>query len=199
MALEVFAALFHFDEHDGFPDVIRKGNAAAILIGFADAELGLPAYVERAGLAKGLKEPVEEDLRLTLLVAGDVFGASRGEFGEFFPARHGGALAEVAAGGYARVAPVEAHSRRMDHAIDAARNESRMDIRLRRTVVYPLDRFTGAGNDGIGTPPVFQIVRVLNQVRAIQVRVEPETEGAIRQPAGGAICEKDGGAAQRLQ
>jgi len=94
MALEVFAALFHFDEHDGFPDVIRKGNAAAILIGFADAELGLPAYVERAGLAKGLKEPVEEDLRLTLLVAGDVFGASRGEFGEFFPARHGGVLPE---------------------------------------------------------------------------------------------------------
>jgi hypothetical protein len=31
---------------------------------------------------------VEEDLRLILFVAGDVFLTPRGEFREFFPARH---------------------------------------------------------------------------------------------------------------
>jgi hypothetical protein len=35
-----------------------------------------------------LKETVEEDLRLTLFVARDVLSAPRGEFSEFFPARH---------------------------------------------------------------------------------------------------------------
>jgi hypothetical protein len=35
-----------------------------------------------------LEEPVEEDLRLTLFVARDVFLTPRGKFREFFPARH---------------------------------------------------------------------------------------------------------------
>jgi hypothetical protein len=44
-------ALFHLPEHDGFPDLIGKGNAAAIFIGFAHAEFRLPTDVERTGLA----------------------------------------------------------------------------------------------------------------------------------------------------
>ena len=35
------------------------------------------------------KKAVQEDLRLTFLVAGDVLPTPRGEFGEFFPAGHG--------------------------------------------------------------------------------------------------------------
>ena len=48
--------------------------------------------IAAAGLTEGLKEPVEEDLRLAFFVAGDVLLTPRGEFGEFFPARHGGVL-----------------------------------------------------------------------------------------------------------
>ncbi len=46
MFLEIFAALFHFDEHDRFPDVIGKGSAAAVFGGFADAEFSGAANVE---------------------------------------------------------------------------------------------------------------------------------------------------------
>ncbi len=59
------AALFHFDDLDGFPDVISERRAAAVFIGFADAEFRLSANIERTGLTEGLKETVEEDLRLT--------------------------------------------------------------------------------------------------------------------------------------
>jgi len=51
--------------------------------------------VERAGLTEGLKKTVEEDLRVTLFVAGDMLLTPRGEFGEFFPVRHGWVLQEA--------------------------------------------------------------------------------------------------------
>jgi hypothetical protein len=38
MFLEILAALFHFDEHDGFRDVIGESRAAALLVRFADAK-----------------------------------------------------------------------------------------------------------------------------------------------------------------
>ena len=82
---------------NGFPDVIGEGRAAAVFAvfaGFAGAKLGRAAHVEAAGLTKGLKEAVEEDLRLALFVARDVRLAPRGEFREFVPARHGGGLHE---------------------------------------------------------------------------------------------------------
>jgi hypothetical protein len=47
-------------------------------------------FVEHTALAKSLEEAVEEDLRLTLFVARDVFLTPRDEFHEFFPARHDG-------------------------------------------------------------------------------------------------------------
>src|SRR4051812_47171923 len=43
---EIHAALFHFDENHGFPDVIGKAGAAAALRGFANAELRLAADIE---------------------------------------------------------------------------------------------------------------------------------------------------------
>ena len=89
MFLEILAALLHFHQHDGFPDVIGERRAAAVLVGFADAKFGRAPHVETTGLAKGLKEPVEEDFRLAFFVARDVLLAPRGEFGEFVPARHG--------------------------------------------------------------------------------------------------------------
>ena len=70
--LQVRAALFHFDEHDGFPNVIGERRAAAVFVGLADAEFGMPAHVERTGLTEGLKEAIQEDLRLTFFVARDV-------------------------------------------------------------------------------------------------------------------------------
>jgi hypothetical protein len=45
MLLEILAALFHFDEHDRFPDVIGKGCPSAVFIGLADAE---PRYSSAA-------------------------------------------------------------------------------------------------------------------------------------------------------
>ena len=53
------------------------------------------AGIAAAGLTEGLKEPVEEDLRVAFFVAGDVLLTPRGEFGEFFPVRHGGVLQEA--------------------------------------------------------------------------------------------------------
>ena len=44
--LEILAALFHFDERDGFPGVIGEGGDTAVFVGFADAEFRMPAYVE---------------------------------------------------------------------------------------------------------------------------------------------------------
>ena len=61
MFLEILPALFHFHEHDGFPDIIGEGRAAAVLVGFADAEFGRAARVETTGLAEGLKKAVEEE------------------------------------------------------------------------------------------------------------------------------------------
>ena len=96
MLLQVRAALFHFHQHDGFPDVIGECRAAAVFVGFAHAEFGGAAYVERAGLAKGLEEPVEEDLRLAFFVTGDVILTPCGERGEFVGIRHGRFVAESA-------------------------------------------------------------------------------------------------------
>jgi hypothetical protein len=89
MLLQIHATLFPFDEDDGVPDVVGKGGAAAVFVGFADAKLGGAADVETAGLAETLKEAVEKDLGLALFVAGDVLKAPGSEFGEFFPVGHG--------------------------------------------------------------------------------------------------------------
>lgn len=42
---------------------------------------------------------IEEDMRFTLFIAGDVFGAPRGEFLKLFPIRHGGVLQDDGAHG----------------------------------------------------------------------------------------------------
>ena len=80
MFLQIRAALFHFNQHDGFPDVIRKRGATAVLVGFADAELRRAPDIKTAGLAKGLKEPVEKDFVLTFFIARDVLLTPRDEF-----------------------------------------------------------------------------------------------------------------------
>lgn len=86
--LERLAALFHLDEHDGFPDEVGERGAAAVLAGLADAELRRAADIERAGLAEGLEEAVEEDLGLAFFVAGDVLAAPVDELGEFRGVSH---------------------------------------------------------------------------------------------------------------
>src|SRR5947208_1164574 len=63
---------FSFDEHDGFPNVVGEGSAAAIFIGFADTEFCRAADIETAGLAEALEETIDEDLGLTFFIAGDV-------------------------------------------------------------------------------------------------------------------------------
>ena len=88
MLLKLHAALLHLDQHDWFPDVIGKRHAASVFAGFADAELRDAAYVETAGLIKGLEEPVEEDLGLSLFVTRDVGGAPLDKGLKFFRARH---------------------------------------------------------------------------------------------------------------
>ena len=80
MLLQIHAALFHFDEDDGFPDVIGEGGAAAVFVGFADAEFG--------GATGRLKVGELRVEGLAFFVAGDVLLAPGDEFGEFFPVGH---------------------------------------------------------------------------------------------------------------
>jgi len=54
--------------------------------------LGCPAGIKTTGLGEGLKDVVQEDLRLALFVADDVFLIPPHEPGEFFPARQGRVL-----------------------------------------------------------------------------------------------------------
>lgn len=93
MFLQVRAALFHFNQHDGLPDVIGESGATAIFLVFADAEFRRAAHIETTGLAESLEEAVEEDLRLAFFVARDVRLTPRVEFRKFFPARHGAEFA----------------------------------------------------------------------------------------------------------
>jgi hypothetical protein len=44
--LQILAALFHFNQHDGFPNVIGERGAATVLVGFTDAEFGFAANVQ---------------------------------------------------------------------------------------------------------------------------------------------------------
>jgi len=66
------AALFHFDEHDGLPDVIGKAGAATVLCGLTDAKSGGTAHVQAAGQTESLEKTVEEYLGLAFLVTRDV-------------------------------------------------------------------------------------------------------------------------------
>jgi len=65
-----------------------QSGAAAVFVGFADAEFGGAADIEAAGLAEALEEALEEDLGLAFFVAGDVLLAPGDEFGKFFPVGH---------------------------------------------------------------------------------------------------------------
>jgi hypothetical protein len=87
MFLQIRAALFHFDEHDGLPDKIGKGGAAGVF-DHPKFQRG-SGFFESSGPTERLKEVVEEDLRFTLFITGNVLGAPRGKFSKFFPARHG--------------------------------------------------------------------------------------------------------------
>ena len=60
MALEVGAALLHFDEDERLPDEVGEGGAAAVFFGLADAEFGFAGFQD-AILAESLEQPVEED------------------------------------------------------------------------------------------------------------------------------------------
>lgn len=55
-------------------------GAAAIFLGFANAEFGLAADFEGAFAAKGLEEAVEEELGFAFFIAGDVGGGPSDEF-----------------------------------------------------------------------------------------------------------------------
>ena len=90
MLLQVCPALLHFNQHDWFPDVICEGDAATVFLGLANPELCNPANIEATGLAHRLKEPVEEDLGLTLFVTRNVGGAPLDKGLKFFRARHDG-------------------------------------------------------------------------------------------------------------
>ena len=87
---EVGAAALHLDEHNGLPDVVGIGGAAAILPVPADAELGAAAHAQAAGLAEGAEETVEEYLGLALLIPRDVVAAPGGEDGEVLRNGHAG-------------------------------------------------------------------------------------------------------------
>jgi hypothetical protein len=67
---KVLAALFHLQQQAGLPGQIRKRGSGAVL--GLDPGLQRRAGFEYAVVPEGLEEPVQEDLRLALLVAMDV-------------------------------------------------------------------------------------------------------------------------------
>ena len=81
MLLEIFAALFHFDEHDGFPYQIGEGSAGPVSLRHAASPRSAARFLD-AALAERLKEAVEEDLRLTFFVAGNMLGRPVDKLGE---------------------------------------------------------------------------------------------------------------------
>jgi hypothetical protein len=90
VALEVHAALLHFEQDDGFPDEIGKGSAAAVFGGLADAKFDLATDVEDARMAERLEQAVQEDLGLALLIASDVLLCPANKLSQFFLTRHEG-------------------------------------------------------------------------------------------------------------
>jgi hypothetical protein len=65
-------------------------------VGFAHAKFGRAAHIQTPGLTEGLKEAIQEDLRLSLFIAGDVLPAPGSEFSEFVRIRHGAFVMEAA-------------------------------------------------------------------------------------------------------
>ena len=90
VALEVHAALLHFEQDDGFPNEIGKGSAAAVLGGLADAKFDLATDIEDARMAERLEQAVQEDLGLALFIAGDVLLRLADKLSQFFLTRHEG-------------------------------------------------------------------------------------------------------------
>jgi hypothetical protein len=80
MPAQVDTPLFHLDQHDRLPHQVGESGAAGV--GLLNPHLELSAGLSHALLAEGLKQPVEEELRFTLLVAGDVFRCPGDKFGE---------------------------------------------------------------------------------------------------------------------
>ncbi len=80
MAPQVLAAAFHLDQHDRLPDQIGEGGAAGV--GLLDPLLADGPRLFDTLEPERLKEAVEEDLGLALLVAGDVLLDPGGEVGE---------------------------------------------------------------------------------------------------------------------
>ena len=90
MLLQIRAALFHFHQHDGFPNKVGESCAAGVF-GHTEFQRG-PGFFQ-PGVAEGLKEAVEKKLGFALFVARDVFRTPRDEFRKFCPVRHGGEFA----------------------------------------------------------------------------------------------------------
>ena len=89
MALEVHATLLHLEQDTRLPDQVGESSATVVFASLADAEFGLAANFEETGMAKGLEQAVEEDLRLALLVPGDVVLRPADKLSESFLTRHG--------------------------------------------------------------------------------------------------------------
>ena len=98
VALEVHAALLHFEQDDRLPDQVGKGGATAVFGSLADAEFGLAAYVKNARVAERLEQPVQKDLGLALLIPGDVLLRPADKLRELFLTRHGRVLQEKGVG-----------------------------------------------------------------------------------------------------
>lgn len=93
MAVEVLAALFHFDEDVGLPDKVGEGGAAVV---FFDALFADGTGLFDAGLTERLEEAVKEDLRFALFIAGDVLVGPVPKCGQVGRACgiHGGIMSE---------------------------------------------------------------------------------------------------------
>jgi hypothetical protein len=69
--MKIALGLLHLDEHARLPDQVGEGGPTVAPA--RDALLQRRAGLAHATVTKGTKETVEEDLRLALLVAGEVF------------------------------------------------------------------------------------------------------------------------------
>lgn len=94
MFLEIFAALFHFDEHDRFPNVIGEGSSAAVFGRFQHTKFRRATNVEGARLNRSLERVGREKLAPDLFVASDAALIPINERARLFVVRHGKVLRE---------------------------------------------------------------------------------------------------------
>ena len=72
MLFEIDASFFHLDQNNGLPNQVRETDAPTIIFVLANAKFSLSADIKHTRLTACLKQSIEKNLRLPLLVTSNV-------------------------------------------------------------------------------------------------------------------------------